>query len=107
MCAPLNGFDNDVHESPGEEPTCSKNNAVDRDFSWTMPFETIQDDLRSVHVGVMQLGKELVEDFQQKAQQSIMQRSDGMGCSCVSMGNYDSQVEQTGKFATMDEMKLA
>ena len=59
MCAPLNGFD-------GEEPTGTKSYRLDEEFSWTMPFEIIQDDLRSVHMNAMQLGKELVEDFQQK-----------------------------------------
>lgn len=104
MCAPLNGFDDDVHQSQRDDPTFSKNYRVDEHFSWTMPFETIQDDLRSVHMDVMKLGKELVEDFQQNVNQS--------GCSCVS-GNSDSQVEQTvqfeqtTQFATLDQMKLA
>jgi hypothetical protein len=64
MCAPLNGFDH-VHESQTEQPTGSKNTRVDEDFSWTRPFESIQDDLRSVHMDFMQLGKELVDDLQQ------------------------------------------
>ena len=36
---------------------------IGESFSWSMPFETLQDDFRSVQKDVFQFGREIVEDI--------------------------------------------
>lgn len=60
LCGPLGGGGGgQVDKKPTEEGY-----RVQEEFKWSMPFETLGDDMRAVQADVFQFGRELIEDLQ-------------------------------------------
>ena len=65
MCGPLNK----TFEQSTTDSTTKKSQQKERDFrvgeefKWTMPFETISDDIRAVQQDVVRFGRDLVDDL--------------------------------------------
>ena len=62
LCGPLNVMD-ERSTTVAQEET-ARTLRVGEDFEWTMPFETIRDDMRAVQQDVLQFGKILVNELQ-------------------------------------------
>ena len=68
----------DVEESPHRRtPRDTKSKLrVDEDFKWTMPFETIGDDVKDVHHDIMNVAQNLMNGLQENMHQpKVVQRS--------------------------------
>lgn len=77
MCVPLNHSDQVLEEKKdGEEPQDGAGFRVDEDFRWSMPFETLGDDMRAVQADVLQFGHDFLEDLQDSVAQGRLS-----GCS--------------------------
>jgi hypothetical protein len=57
MCGPLN-------QSTDTRKVKDGDLRVEEEFKWTMPFETISDDMRAVREDVVKFGIDLMEDMQ-------------------------------------------
>lgn len=62
LCGPV-----DVTSPPRKE-TRPDGVRVSEEFKWSMPFETISDDMRAVQQDVIKFGRNLMEDLQENVQ---------------------------------------
>ena len=74
-------------ERPAEKPISRDELRVQEEFKWSMPFETISDDMRAVHRDVMKFGTALLEDIKENVEMN------GMTCAPIGFG-YQEPVEE-------------
>jgi hypothetical protein len=68
---------------------------VEEEFKWSMPFETISDDMRAVQQDVLKFGRNLMEDLQENVQNKIIENPGGLGCAPIEFDCQDMGAERT------------
>jgi hypothetical protein len=85
LCVPLNGQVAEGDEQQDQPKAGEEGFRVQENFQWSMPFETLADDMRAVHADVIKFGQGMMDDLQDHVMEGPLS-----GCSQAFDCNHEA-----------------